>query len=153
MIVPNMCTSVLLYFVGFSFVFPLEASNEAIISDVDILNVIKLIPFNVNQVSFEDKLSRALSTQFAFKTTCERKNKTCEQRKIVKRAHEEYPNEKFSLSVDLGFYGYCKLFLFTLLRIFFGIAIDLSKVKKILIKPIGPAIVTVCNFIITPLVS
>lgn len=145
MIVPTMFRLVFFLFLVIVLISRLEATQ---ITDVDGTTYVpKSSALNFSEISLENKLKRFFGTPDAI----HRKNMN--HRKIIKRETVDYANENVTFQIELGLYGYCKMLLFVIIRIFFGIAIDVSKVKAVIFKPIGPAIAIFCNFLLLPLVN
>lgn len=135
------------YVMGFSLLI-----NDSITANnnVKILNVLTFNITNDSQILFLSKSSEVNNPVDSFNTSVILPN---ESRHIIKRNAANSISEKLPFQVELGIYGYCKMILFIILRIFFGIALDVSKIKEILKRPIGPFIAISCNFVFLPLVS
>lgn len=146
--VPNMCRLIFCCFWGFLFISRLEAKSFA--GDVDIPNVPKLNPLNFSEFTVKNELYTFYDVSRAFNSTDKIQ---IDHRKMVKRETVDYANENVTFQIELGLYGYCKVFLFVIIRIFFGIVMDVSKVKDVIFRPIGPTIAIFCNFVFLPLVS
>lgn len=152
MLVPIMWKLIVVYFYGLSFTITnLEAINVA--NDVDISNALTLKRTNVSQMSILDELSTIFShiNHPPFNSTDTLS--PYKVRKIVKRNTVNIFGEKINFQVELGVFGYCKIISFAILRIFFGITLNVSKIKQILSRPIGPSIAILCHCIFLPLVS
>lgn len=132
MIVPNTWTLILLILSEFVLISYVEAWSPTTSEDFSsVLN-----PNSLNKTN--------ILSDFTFNV---------EQNKIVKREIVDYSSENIDFHIELGLYGYCKLFLFVVIRIVIGIAIEQSKVKEILYKPIGVVIAVFCNFLLLPVVK
>lgn len=148
MTVPNMWRLIFISLWGFSLISRLEA--KSITGDVDIPNVPKLNPLNFSEFTVKNELYKFFDVAIAFNSTDKIQ---IDHRKMVKRETVDYANENVTFQIELGLYGYSKVFLFVIIRIFFGIVMDVSKVKDVIFRPIGPTIAIFCNFVFLPLVS
>lgn len=129
----------------------LEAIN--VTNDVDIFNADPLNRQNVSQISILNhaRTTFSLLSQPQFNST--HSLPPYKERKIVKRNTLNIFGERINFQVELGPFGYGKIILFAILRIFCGITLDVSKVKQIFVRPIGPIIAILCHCIFLPLVS
>lgn len=142
MIFMNTWSLVLLFFSGVLLVFRSDATSVPNISIVSRLNFTSDVTILLDN-TFNKSNGATISDHD-------------NEKKIIKRdavVHEYSTEENVNFHIELGFYGYCKLSLFIIIRIFFGIAIDGSKFKEIIKRPIGLAIAVFCNFLLIPLVS
>lgn len=159
---PNMWKFIVVYFCGSSFTITnlqaINNNNNNVTNDVDIYNAPTLNSgTNVSQTSILDEF--IVNTSHPPPPSPPPSNSTDtfaphnSVRKIVKRNTLHIFGEKFNVQVELGPFGYSKLILFAILRVFFGIALNLTKLKQIIARPIGPAIAILCHCIFLPLVS
>lgn len=147
---PNMWKLIVVYFCALS----IEITNLQAISvsnDVDILTAPALNPrTNTSQTSILDEFTHRNHPP-PFNTT--NTFVPGKVRKIVKRNAVNVFGHKINVQVELGPFGYSKIILFAILRIFFGIVLNVSKLKQIFARPIGPIITILCHCIFLPLVS
>lgn len=152
MLVPIMWKLIAVYFCGLSLTITnLEAINVA--NDVDISNAPTLNRTNASQISILDDLSTTFNIDSHPPINSTDKLASYKVRRIVKRNTVTIFGETINIQVELGPFGYCKIVLFAILRIFFGITLNVSKIKQIFIRPIGPLIAILCHCIFLPLVS
>lgn len=153
--VPNMWKLIVVYFCGLSFTITnLQAIN--VTNNLDNLNDKPTINRRTNgsQIPILDNLNvvnhhhHSPSNNLTDETFTLYKN-----RKVVKRATLPIFGRKIDFQVELGIFGYSKIILFAILRIFFGVSLNISKLKQTVIRPIGPTIALLCHWIFLPLVS
>lgn len=132
----------------------LIATNATIYirSDSDILQITKAIP--ASEVSDDGKWSGEFGMSAVFLGTANiyvavveangRTEFSPKQLKVIITRPERFIDKMFTMSV---------IALVSILYINFGAALDLRKVKGVLLQPIGPAIAFFCHFIFLPLVS
>lgn len=150
------------YFCGLSIsITNLEAINVA--ENDDILNTSIQNRTNDSQISILDEFNKTIIPNHFPSNSTDDTWTSYETRKIVKRStvwREVFGKtslnifgENINFEIELGPFGYCKIILFAISRIFFGIALDVSKVKQIFARSIGPIIAISCHCLFLPLVS
>lgn len=152
MLVPIMWKLIAVYFWILSITNTnLEAIN--VTNDVDILNTPSLNRINVSQISILDELSTTFNIVSQPPSNLTDTLPPHKDRKIVKRNTLNIFGQSINFQVELGIFGYCKVILFALLRIIFGVTLNLSKIKQIFVRPIGPSIAILCHCLFLPLVN
>lgn len=131
----------------------------SVVNGVGILNAPILNRTSFSQISINDEINAITTTSFSTKmqsasppivnSFSDRRMITNETRRIAKRS---IFGESVNIQVELGPFGYSKLILFAILRIVFGIALDVSKMKEVLKRPRGLLISYLCHILFLPLV-
>lgn len=159
MLVPSVWMLIVVYFCALS----IKCTNLQAISvsnDIDILPAPALHHrTNASQISILDEITHRnypppLNTTDALTSHA--------PRKIVKRSTGlgstlkstlNVFDEEINVQIELGAFGCIKIILFAILRVFFGITLNVSKLKQIIARPIGPTITILCHCIFLPMVS